>query len=72
MYSLGVIELYEALPVTEESFSHLIEDLNLTCSIGDIWEFTRDNLNSGCLYYDDAIVLAYFYLKIYGTENSRI
>ncbi len=67
----GVIELYEALPVTEESFSHLIEDLNLTCSIGDIWEFTRDNLNSGCLYYDDAIVLAYFHLKIYGTEKFK-
>lgn len=37
----------------------------------DIWEYTRENLDSGQLYYEDAIAAAYLYLKLYGYRTNR-
>ena len=36
-----------------------------------IWEYTRENLEADRLYYDDAIAIAYLYLKIYGTNKYK-
>jgi len=36
-----------------------------------IWEYTRRNLQSGRLGYDDAIAVAYLYLKLYGSGEYR-
>jgi len=39
--------------------------------IDDIWEYTQENLASGRLYYDDAIIVSYLSLRINGTSKYR-
>lgn len=40
-------------------------------AINEILEYTRENLESGCLYYEDGIAVTYLALKIYGTGKYR-
>ena len=52
-------------------FYSLLQNSNLSQGIKSIWEYTRENLEADRLYYDDAIAIAYLYLKIYGTNKYK-
>lgn len=66
---IDIVELYKILFYDETYFFTLLKNDNLTESIKGIWEYTRENLTTGYLYYDDAIAITYLYLKIYGTNE---
>lgn len=66
---IDVIELYKILFNNETYFYSLLQNDIPTESIKRIWEYTRENLQTGYLHYDDAIAIAYLYLKIYGTNE---
>ncbi|MCI9140772.1 MAG: AAA family ATPase [Lachnospiraceae bacterium] len=66
---IDIVELYKILFNDETYFFTLLKNDNLTESIKGIWEYTRENLTTGYLYYDDAIAITYLYLKIYGTNE---
>lgn len=66
-----LLALYITMLSEAESFYNLSGDLNLAGGIEDIWQYTKENLDSGHLYYDDAIVLACLSLKIYGTDQYK-
>lgn len=67
---LNVLDLYRKLFSDKEYFYSLTKDFELDC-IADILEFTQENLNSHYLFYDDAIVLTYLNLKIYGVNEYK-
>lgn len=68
---LNVIELYKQLFCNRDYFFHLTKDLKLPENMEDIIVYTQENLESDRLYYDDAAVLAYLELKIYGTNEYK-
>ncbi|MCI9147732.1 MAG: ATP-binding domain-containing protein [Hungatella sp.] len=65
---LDVVELYKILFNDEAYFYSLLQNNTPLENIKEIWEYTRENLETDCLYYDDAIAITYLYLKIYGTN----
>ena len=66
-----IVELYKILFSNEAYFYSLLQNSNLSQGIKSIWEYTRENLEADRLYYDDAIAIAYLYLKIYGTNKYK-
>ena len=68
---IDIVELYKILFSNEAYFYSLLQNSNLSQGIKSIWEYTRANLEADRLYYDDAIAIAYLYLKIYGTNKYK-
>ncbi len=68
---LNVLELYKQLFCNRDYFYHLAKDLDLPENIEDIIVYTQENLETDRLYYDDAAVLAYLNLKIYGANEYK-
>ena len=68
---IDIVELYKILFSNEAYFYSLLPNSNLSQGIKSIWEYTRENLEADRLYYDDAIAIAYLYLKIYGTNKYK-
>lgn len=68
---LNLLNLYRALFNDREYFYHLAEGIERNASMDRIIKYTRENLNSNLLYYDDAAVLTYLRLKIYGTGKYK-
>ncbi len=66
---LNILELYKILFNNESYFCSLIQDDKHSDRVKKIWNFTRENLETDCLHYDDAIAIAYLYLKIYGNKE---
>lgn len=55
----------------EAYFYSLLQNSNPSQNIKNIWKYTKENLEADSLYYDDAIAIAYLYLKIYGTNKYK-
>ena len=68
---IDIVELYKILFSNEAYFYSLLQNSNLSQGIKSIWEYTKENLEADSLYYDDAIAIAYLYLKIYGTNKYK-
>ena len=68
---IDIVELYKILFSNEAYFYSLLQNSNLSQGIKSIWEYTKENLEADRLYYDDAIAIAYLYLKIYGTNKYK-
>ena len=68
---IDIVELYKILFSNEAYFIACCKNSNLSQGIKSIWEYTRENLEADRLYYDDAIAIAYLYLKIYGTNKYK-
>ena len=68
---LNVLSLYRKLFNDKEYFYSLTKDFELCDCIEDILEYTLENLNTKLLYYDDATVLTYLNLKIYGINEYK-
>ncbi len=72
---IDVVDLYGKL-FLEESFledwkNNWLRNDKARQMAENIAEYTRENLQSGRVYYDDAIAAAYLYLKLYGTGEYR-
>lgn len=68
---IDIVELYKILFSNEAYFYSLLQNSNPSQNIKNIWKYTKENLEADCLYYDDAIAIAYLYLKIYGTNKYK-
>lgn len=68
---LNISDLYRQLFLDKEYFYSLANDLEHNEYMEEILEFTQENLDSNLLHYDDAAVLAYLHLKIYGTNDYK-
>lgn len=68
---IDIVELYKILFNNEAYFYSLLQNSNPSQNIKNIWKYTKENLEADSLYYDDAIAIAYLYLKIYGTNKYK-
>ena len=68
---IDIVELYKILFSNEAYFYSLLQNSNPSQNIKNIWKNTKENLEADRLYYDDAIAIAYLYLKIYGTNKYK-
>ncbi len=68
---LDVRRLYSCLFSDSNYFMSLSENLELPDNIGDIINYTCENLSSAALYYDDTAANAYLTLKLYGEKKYR-
>ena len=68
---IDIVELYKILFSNEAYFYSLLQNSNPSKNIKNIWKYTKENLEADSLYYDDAIAIAYLYLKIYGTNKYK-
>lgn len=68
---IDIVELYKILFSNEAYFYSLLQNSNPSQIIKNIWKYTKENLEADSLYYDDAIAIAYLYLKIYGTNKYK-
>lgn len=68
---IDIVELYKTLFSNEAYFYSLLQNSNPSQNIKNIWKYTKENLEADSLYYDDAIAIAYLYLKIYGTNKYK-
>lgn len=68
---LNILELYRKLVNDREYFYILAKDYEIPECIEDILVYTQENLDTNLLYYDDATVLAYLNLKIYGANEYK-
>ena len=68
---IDIVELYKILFSNETYFYSLLQNSNPSQNIKNIWKYTKENLEADSLYYDDAIAIAYLYLKIYGTNKYK-
>ncbi len=68
---IDIVELYKILFSNEAYFYSLLQNSNPSQGIKSIWEYTRENLETDILHYDDAIAITYLYLKIYGTNKYK-
>ena len=68
---LDIVELYKVLFRDEAYFCRLLQDNKPSENIKNVWKYTKKNLESDCLCYDDAIAIAYLHLKIYGTNAYK-
>lgn len=69
--TLDLIGLYQSLFKDEDYFYSLLQDNEPSEHISSILEYTRDNLKTGLLFYDDAIAIAYLYIKVYGNNRYK-
>lgn len=68
---IDIVELYKILFSNEAYFYSMLQNSNPSQNIKNIWKYTKENLEADSLYYDDAIAIAYLYLKIYGTNKYK-
>lgn len=68
---IDIVELYKILFSNEAYFYSLLQNSNPSQNIKNIWKYTKENLEADSLCYDDAIAIAYLYLKIYGTNKYK-
>lgn len=68
---IDIVELYKILFNNEDYFYSLLQNNKSLESIKRIWEYTRENLETGYLHYDDAIAITYLYLKMYGANEYK-
>lgn len=68
---IDIVELYKILFSNEAYFYSLLQNSNPSQNIKNIWKYTKENLEADSLYYDDAIAIAYLYLKIYRTNKYK-
>jgi len=68
---LDVKAVYRKLFHDKEYFYSLAKDMELPGCMDHILTFTQENLNTDLLYYDDATVLTYLNLKIYGVHKYK-
>ncbi|MDE7341202.1 MAG: AAA family ATPase [Lachnospiraceae bacterium] len=68
---IDIVTLYKILFNNEAYFHSLLQNNEPPENINKIWTYTRKNLETGPLHYDDAIAIAYLYLKIYGTNEYK-
>lgn len=68
---LNILELYRKLIDDREYFYVLAKGFEIPECMEDILLYTKENLDSNLLYYDDAAVLAYLKLKIYGVNEYK-
>lgn len=68
---IDIVELYKILFSNKAYFYSLLQNSNPSQNIKNIWKYTKENLEADSLYYDDAIAIAYLYLKIYGTNKYK-
>lgn len=68
---VDVIELYKILFHNRDYFYSLLPDPQPSKGLQRIWEDTRENLETGCLSYEDAAAIAYLHVKIYGTNEYK-
>ena len=68
---IDIVELYKILFSNEAYLYSLLQNSNPSQNIKNIWKYTKENLEADSLYYDDAIAIAYLYLKIYGTNKYK-
>lgn len=68
---IDIVELYKIIFSNEAYFYSLLQNSNPSQNIKNIWKYTKENLEADSLYYDDAIAIAYLYLKIYGTNKYK-
>lgn len=67
---LNIENLYYRFMHDKEYMESLATELTLCDDIEDILEYTQENLDSRILHYDDAIVLTYLKLKLFGASNE--
>ncbi len=68
---LDVKDVYRKLFHDKEYFYSLAKDIELPNCMDHILTFTQENLDTNMLYYDDATVLTYLNLKIYGFNKYK-
>lgn len=68
---LNILELYRKLINDREYFYILAKGFEIPECMEDILVYTEENLDTNLLYYDDAAVLAYLNLKIYGVNEYK-
>lgn len=68
---LRILDLYRQLFQDTEYVYSLLDDAAYNGRLEEIVTFTQENLDSNLLHYDDAAVLAYLHLKIYGTNEYK-
>ncbi len=68
---IDVIALYKILFNNESYFYSLLQNKEPSEITKEIWEYTGENLDTDCLFHDDAIVILYLYLKIYGSNEYK-
>lgn len=66
---LNILELYRKLINDREYFYILAKGFEIPECMDDILVYTEENLDTNLLYYDDAAVLTYLKLKIYGVNE---
>lgn len=69
---IDVVKLYKQLYTNEAYFYSLSQHNPPSESLKEIWKYTKDNLDTDRIYYDDAIAITYLYLKIYGSNKYKI
>lgn len=69
--SINVTEIYRRLFHDRDYFYRLADQITVPDNIDDIFIFTQENLYDHFLYYDDAAVLAYLKVKIYGSDQYK-
>ena len=68
---LDVKDVYRKLFHDKEYFYSLAKDIELPSCMDQILTFTQENLDTNMLYYDDATVLTYLNIKIYGINKYK-
>ncbi len=68
---LDIKDVYKKLFHDKEYFYSLAKDIELPSCIDQILTYTQENLETNMLYYDDATVLTYLNLKIYGINKYK-
>lgn len=66
-----VADMYKKLFGDKNYFYSLTEENGSAEELEEIRIYTQENLESGILYYDDAIALVYLYLKAFGMNEYR-
>lgn len=68
---LDMAELYSKLFQNEDYYELMVETFGDSDRVDEVRTYTLENLESGRVYYDDAIAVTYLYLKIYGSGEYR-
>ncbi|WP_312429802.1 HelD family protein [Lacrimispora sp.] len=68
---LDIKRVYQKLFHDKEYFYSLAEGIELPGCMDHILMFTQENLDTNMLYYDDATVLTYLNIKIYGINKYK-
>jgi len=68
---INAMDLYKKLFSDKEYFNSLTQGMKLCDNIEEIYTYTQENLESEYLHYDDAIVLTYLNIKIFGSNEYK-